>query len=88
MAQNVGLEFKPHYHKKKGSGKMRPIETIPGFQEWGEGKMKENERGCEFDCDIRTFVNVTMYPQYNNNMIIKNKKKYTHIQKCISKQLV
>jgi hypothetical protein len=28
---------------------------------------------------VSTFVNVTMYPQYNNNMIIKNeiKKKVT-----------
>jgi hypothetical protein len=25
----------------------------------------------ELNYDVRTFVNVTMYPQYNNNMIIK-----------------
>jgi hypothetical protein len=24
---------------------------------------------------VRTFVNVTMYPQYNNNMIIKKERK-------------
>jgi hypothetical protein len=40
------------------------------FQEWR--RMKENDGGGEFNYDIlRTFVNVTMYPQYNNN-IIKN----------------
>jgi hypothetical protein len=42
---------------------MRPVETIPGM---GEGEIKGND-------DIRTFVNVIMYPQYNNNRIIKNK---------------
>jgi hypothetical protein len=34
------------------------------IQEWGEGGII-----------VRTFVNVTMYSQYNNNMIIKKKKK-------------
>jgi hypothetical protein len=39
---------------------MRPVETIPGMV--GGGK-KENDGGSEFNYDIRTFVNVTMYPQ-------------------------
>jgi hypothetical protein len=48
---------------------MRPVETI---QEWaGGGRIKENDEGGEYD--IRIFVNVTVYPQCNNNMIIKNK---------------
>jgi hypothetical protein len=33
----------------------------------GEG-IKENDGGSEFT--VRTFVNVKMFPQYNNNMII------------------
>jgi hypothetical protein len=37
---------------------------------------KENDGESEFDYDIllRTFVNVTVYPQYNNNQISKTKK--------------
>jgi hypothetical protein len=64
---------------------MRPVETIPGME--GEG-IKENDGGWwgEFNYDniVRTFVNVTMYPQYNNNRrkiiinnILKLKKKST-----------
>jgi hypothetical protein len=48
------------------NGKMRPVETVPGMGEKGE---KENDRGDEFNYDIRTFVNITMYPQYNNDII-------------------
>jgi hypothetical protein len=44
--------------------KMRPVRTIPGM---GEGGMKVNDGGGEFNYDIRTYVNVTMYPQHNNN---------------------
>jgi hypothetical protein len=44
------------------------------FQEWGGGKIKENDGRGEFTCDIRTLLNVTMYLQYNNNKI-KNVKK-------------
>jgi hypothetical protein len=29
--------------------KMRPIETIPGI---GEGRIKVNDSGCEFNYDI------------------------------------
>jgi hypothetical protein len=29
----------------------------------GAGEIKENDGGDEFNCDIRTFVNVTIYPQ-------------------------
>jgi hypothetical protein len=51
------------------NGKMRPVETIPGI---GRRRIKENDEQGEFNYDIllRNFVNVTMYPQYNNN---KNK---------------
>jgi hypothetical protein len=38
------------------NGEMRPAETIPRMGE-GEDKIE------------KTFVNVTMYPQYNNNTI-------------------
>jgi hypothetical protein len=49
------------------------------FQEWGkQGEIKENDGEGEFKYDIvdvRTFVNVTMYPQHNN------KKNKAHISK-------
>jgi hypothetical protein len=46
---------------------MRPLETIPGM---GEGSIKENDGGGEFlRYIVRTFVNVTMYP---NNIIFKS----------------
>jgi hypothetical protein len=42
------------------------------FQEW-ERRVKKNEGRGEFNYNslriIRTFVNVTLYPQYNNNKI-------------------
>jgi hypothetical protein len=44
------------------NGKMRPVEATPGM---GEGRIKENDGGGEFKCDvsnIRTFANATMYP--------------------------
>jgi hypothetical protein len=47
------------------------VETIPGM---GIGGIKENDGEGEFNYDIRTLVNVTIYLQYNN-MIIKNKFK-------------
>jgi hypothetical protein len=31
------------------NGKMRPVETIPGM---GEVRIKENDGGGEFNCDI------------------------------------
>jgi hypothetical protein len=38
------------------------------FQEWGS---KEQWRGSiQLYYIVRTFVNVTMYPQYSNNIII------------------
>jgi hypothetical protein len=44
---------------------MRLTETILGM--W-EGGIKENDGEGKFSYDtIRTFVNVTLYPQYNNN---------------------
>jgi hypothetical protein len=49
-------------------GKMRPAETI---LKMGEEEKKENDGGCELNSYVvSTFVNVTMYSQYNNNMII------------------
>jgi hypothetical protein len=43
---------------------MRPVETIPGM---GIRGIKENDGGSELWYILRTFINVTMYPQYNNN---------------------
>jgi hypothetical protein len=41
------------------------------FQEWWRG-IKENDGRGTFSYDIlRTFVNVTMYPQHNNNKKFK-----------------
>jgi hypothetical protein len=50
------------------NGKLRPVETIPGIR---EGGIKENDRGRQIQLCyvVRTFVNVTMYPQYNDNKI-------------------
>jgi hypothetical protein len=45
------------------NGKMRPVETVPGM---GEVGIKENGGGGEFNYDLRTLVNVTKYPKYNN----------------------
>jgi hypothetical protein len=49
---------------------MRHVETIPGMQ---EERIKESDGGGEFNYDIlqRTFVNITMYPQCNNNKKLK-----------------
>jgi hypothetical protein len=49
------------------SGKMRPVETIPGM-----GEDKGELWRIQLWYIVRTFVNVTMYPQYNKN---KNKFK-------------
>jgi hypothetical protein len=49
------------------NGKMRPIKTIL----MGGGETKENSEGVNLRYIVSTLVNVTMYPQYNNNMIIK-----------------
>jgi hypothetical protein len=50
------------------NGKMRPVKTIPKM---GEGRIKENDGSmwiqlCYIWYIIRTFINATMYPQYNN----------------------
>jgi hypothetical protein len=56
------------------SGKMRPVETIPGM---GRGEIKENDGGwVQLWYIERTFVNVTMYPQYNNN---NNKRTFRRL---------
>jgi hypothetical protein len=46
---------------------MRPLETIIKRGE-GEKRMME---GVNLRCIVSTFVNITTYPQYNNNMLIK-----------------
>jgi hypothetical protein len=51
--------------------KMEKRDLLKLFQEWRGGGIKENDRGGEFNYNIRTFVNDTMYPQYNNNIIKK-----------------
>jgi hypothetical protein len=52
------------------NGKMTPVETILGMGE------RELRRMMEWmNSSMIYFVNVTMYPQYNNNVIIKNKTK-------------
>jgi hypothetical protein len=38
-----------------------------------EGRIKENDGGGEFNY-VRAFVSVIIYPQYSNNIIIKNEK--------------
>jgi hypothetical protein len=37
----------------------------------GGEEIKKNDGGgaCIYDTFLRTFVNVTIYPQYNNNII-------------------
>jgi hypothetical protein len=46
------------------NGKMRPVQTIPGMGggDKGEWWMK----WVQLLYIVRTFTNVTMYPQYNN----------------------
>jgi hypothetical protein len=46
----------------------------------GGGGIKENDERNEFKYDIRNFVNVTMYPQYNNN-----KNKFYVIKEVVGK---
>jgi hypothetical protein len=46
----------------------RPVETILRMR---EGRIKENDGGSKFNCYIiSTFINVSVYLQYSNNMII------------------
>jgi hypothetical protein len=46
------------------------------FQEGAREDKGERWRGWIYlRYTVRTFVNVTMYPQYNNNMLIKIKVK-------------
>jgi hypothetical protein len=47
---------------------MRPTEAILGMGAWA---IKENVGGVNLTkIYCKNFVNVTMYPQYNNKMII------------------
>jgi hypothetical protein len=49
---------------------MGAVETI--LRVWGGGKVKKQDTGewIELWYIVRTFVNVTMTPEYNYNMII------------------
>jgi hypothetical protein len=49
------------------NGKIRPVEMIPGM---GGKWIKKDGRG-KFNYDIRTFINVILYPQ-NKNPIQKS----------------
>jgi hypothetical protein len=45
------------------NGKIRPVETIPGMGgEWWKGSIQQWSI-------VRTFVNITVYPQYNSMKI-------------------
>jgi hypothetical protein len=46
------------------NGKMRPVETILRKGERRERRMVEGVNSTKIYC--KYFVNVTMYPQYNN----------------------
>jgi hypothetical protein len=50
------------------------------FQERRGGGIKENDRGGEFNY-VRTFVDVTMYPKYNNKNKIKIKNLINYQKK-------
>jgi hypothetical protein len=43
-------------------------------KEWRGGGIKENDGRGEYNYIVRTFVNVTMYLQYSNNIIKKKKQ--------------
>jgi hypothetical protein len=51
---------------------MRPVETIPGMQ--GGGKGEWWVEWIQLWHTVRTFVNATMYPKYNNNEKKKQQK--------------
>jgi hypothetical protein len=58
------------------------------LQAWGEIGIEKNDGGGEsnYIYVVRTFVNVTMNPQYNNNIINKKKnniKKATDDNGCM-----
>jgi hypothetical protein len=64
------------------NGKMRPAEIIPGIGEVGIGEVgiKENDGGLNSTkIFCKNFVNVTMYPQYNNNKKEKKHLKMSNI---------
>jgi hypothetical protein len=48
------------------NGKMRPVETIP--RTGGEGKGEWLKGWIQLWYIVRTFVKITIYPQYNNNL--------------------
>jgi hypothetical protein len=54
------------------NGEMRPVETVPGMGE-DEGEWWRGWIWLRYN--VSSFVNVTMYPQHNNNSIIKKFRK-------------
>jgi hypothetical protein len=63
---------------------MRPVETIPGMG--GEGKKNDGGGELSYDNSIRTFVNVTMYPQYNNKKMNENFQEVLKSMVILDKQ--
>jgi hypothetical protein len=54
---------------------MRHVETIPGMGGAEEGVKGEWwKRWIQLWYIVRTFVNVTIYPQYYNNIVISKKR--------------
>jgi hypothetical protein len=59
------------------NGKLRPVEIIPG----GKGDKWEWWKGwIQYDIfDIRSFVNITVYPQHNNEKGLKIFQQCTNL---------
>jgi hypothetical protein len=53
---------------------MRPVETVSRMGEGSIRRMIEGVNSTMIYC--KHFVNVTVYPQYNNNMTIKIKRRF------------
>jgi hypothetical protein len=52
------------------------VQHLPSKREALSSKDNDGGGECNYDIyTVRTFVNVTMYPQYNNKAIIKTKYK-------------
>jgi hypothetical protein len=61
-----------YYSDMYVNGKIRPVEAIPGT---GRRGIKENDGGdVNLTMICKHFVNVTIYPQCSNNIIIKTNK--------------
>jgi hypothetical protein len=55
---------------------MRPVETIPGMGGKRERRMMKGR--IQLWHTVNTFVNVTMYPQHNNNFLKKHLNLFQH----------